>query len=39
MVAMYGTFAISFWFGIKQVLDGNLPNVGAIVVVLFSVSK
>ncbi|KAH7071899.1 leptomycin B resistance protein pmd1 [Paraphoma chrysanthemicola] len=37
MVSMYGTFAIAFWFGIKQVLDGNLPNVGAIVVVLFSV--
>ncbi|KAF2034262.1 P-loop containing nucleoside triphosphate hydrolase protein [Setomelanomma holmii] len=37
MVAMYGTFAITFWFGIKQVLEGKLPNVGSIVVVLFSV--
>ncbi|KAH8723608.1 P-loop containing nucleoside triphosphate hydrolase protein [Phaeosphaeriaceae sp. PMI808] len=37
MVAMYGTFAITFWFGIKQLVAGKLPDVGVIVVVLFSV--
>ncbi|RYF45162.1 MAG: hypothetical protein EOO38_16525, partial [Cytophagaceae bacterium] len=28
MVAMYGTFAISFWFGIKQYTDGKISSVG-----------
>lgn len=37
MMGMFGTFAITFWFGIKQVHEGKLPNVGSIVVVLFSV--
>ncbi|KAJ4364631.1 ABC-type transporter tr06 [Neocucurbitaria cava] len=37
MLAMYGTFAITFWFGIKQYTEGKIPNVGAITVVLFSV--
>jgi ATP-binding cassette subfamily B (MDR/TAP) protein 1 len=37
MVSMYGTFAISFWFGIKQYIDGKIANVGVISVVLFSV--
>ncbi len=37
MIAMYGTFAISFWFGIKQYTEGKIPDVGAITVVLFSV--
>jgi ATP-binding cassette subfamily B (MDR/TAP) protein 1 len=37
MVAMYGTFAISFWFGIKQLNEGKIANVGNITVVLFSV--
>jgi ATP-binding cassette subfamily B (MDR/TAP) protein 1 len=37
MIAMYGTFAISFWFGVKQYSEGKLADVGIIVVVLFSV--
>ncbi|EAT87032.2 hypothetical protein SNOG_05968 [Parastagonospora nodorum SN15] len=37
MMAMYGTFAISFWFGIKQLNEGKIANVGEITVVLFSV--
>ncbi|KAH7385568.1 P-loop containing nucleoside triphosphate hydrolase protein [Phaeosphaeria sp. MPI-PUGE-AT-0046c] len=37
MVAMYGTFAISFWFGIKQYVEGKIADVGVIAVVLFSV--
>jgi ATP-binding cassette subfamily B (MDR/TAP) protein 1 len=37
-VAMYGTFAIAFWFGIKQYTEGKLANVGVIATVLFSVS-
>lgn len=37
MIAMYGTFAISFWFGIKQYVDGKIADVGVIAVVLFSV--
>jgi ATP-binding cassette subfamily B (MDR/TAP) protein 1 len=38
-VAMYGTFAIAFWFGIKQYTEGKLANVGVIATVLFSVSE
>jgi ATP-binding cassette subfamily B (MDR/TAP) protein 1 len=37
MIAMYGTFAISFWFGVRQYSHGKLADVGVIVVVLFSV--
>ncbi|KAF1836449.1 P-loop containing nucleoside triphosphate hydrolase protein [Decorospora gaudefroyi] len=37
MVGQYGTFAIAFWFGIKQYSQGKVDNVGDIVVVLFSV--
>ena len=37
MLSMYATFAITFWFGIKQYAEGHLPDVGAIIVVLFSV--
>jgi ATP-binding cassette subfamily B (MDR/TAP) protein 1 len=37
-VAMYGTFAITFWFGIKQYTEGKLADVGVIATVLFSVS-
>lgn len=37
MIAMYGTFAISFWFGIKQYIEGKIADVGVIAVVLFSV--
>ena len=37
MLSMYATFAITFWFGIKQYTEGKIPDVGAIIVVLFSV--
>ena len=37
MISMYGTFAITFWFGIKQYSEGKLPDVGVITTVLFSV--
>jgi ATP-binding cassette subfamily B (MDR/TAP) protein 1 len=37
MVGQYGTFAIAFWFGIKQYSQGKVSDVGAITVVLFSV--
>ncbi|KAF5844304.1 hypothetical protein GGP41_004490 [Bipolaris sorokiniana] len=37
MVAQYGTFGLTFWFGIKQYSDGNNINVETITVVLFSV--
>jgi ATP-binding cassette subfamily B (MDR/TAP) protein 1 len=37
MISMYGTFAIAFWFGIKQYVDGKISDVGVISVVLFSV--
>lgn len=36
-VAMYGTFGITFWFGIRQFSRGELDDVGVIIVVLFSV--
>ncbi|KAI4631038.1 ABC-type transporter tr06 [Alternaria metachromatica] len=36
MIGMYGTFAIAFWFGIKQYSEGK-GDIGTIVVVLFSV--
>jgi ATP-binding cassette subfamily B (MDR/TAP) protein 1 len=37
MMATWGTFAISFWFGIKQLSEGKMSNPGDITVVLFSV--
>ena len=37
MVAMYGIFGITFWFGIKEYTKGKLSSVGDITVVLFSV--
>lgn len=36
-LAMYGTFGLTFWFGIKQYTEGKIANVGIITVVLFSV--
>jgi len=36
MMSMYGTFALTFWYGIRQYSRGKM-NVGDIVVVLFSV--
>jgi ATP-binding cassette subfamily B (MDR/TAP) protein 1 len=37
MMSVWGTFAISFWFGIKQLSEGKMSNPGDITVVLFSV--
>ncbi|KAJ4353573.1 ABC-type transporter tr06 [Didymosphaeria variabile] len=37
MMAMYGTFGLTFWFGVRQYEHGDRANVGDIVVVLFSV--
>lgn len=36
--SVYATFALTFWFGIKQVTHGHLAGVGQITVVLFSVN-
>ncbi|KAF1926965.1 leptomycin B resistance protein pmd1 [Didymella exigua CBS 183.55] len=36
MAAMYGTFGLTFWFGIRRASEGH-GNVGDITVVLFSV--
>ncbi|KAJ4987038.1 ABC transporter [Stagonosporopsis vannaccii] len=36
MMAMYGTFGLTFWYGIKRASEGK-GNVGDITVVLFSV--
>lgn len=33
----YATFALAFWFGIKQYINGDVDGVGSITVVLFSV--
>lgn len=35
--ANYATFALTFWFGIKQYIHGHISGVGDITVVLFSV--
>lgn len=37
MMSMFGTFAITFWFGIKQYSEGKIADISGIVVVLFSV--
>ncbi|KAF2451027.1 leptomycin B resistance protein pmd1 [Karstenula rhodostoma CBS 690.94] len=37
MMAMYGTFGLTFWFGVRQYAHGHTSNIGDIVVVLFSV--
>ncbi|KAF2713122.1 P-loop containing nucleoside triphosphate hydrolase protein [Pleomassaria siparia CBS 279.74] len=37
MIAMYGTFGLTFWFGIRQYTRGDLNNISVIIVVLFSV--
>ncbi|KAF2434890.1 leptomycin B resistance protein pmd1 [Tothia fuscella] len=36
-LAVYGTFALAFWFGIRQYTRGHITGVGTIIVVLFSV--
>lgn len=35
--AMYATFGLTFWFGIRQYTRGHIDDIGVIVVVLFSV--
>ncbi|EUC27241.1 hypothetical protein COCCADRAFT_41971 [Bipolaris zeicola 26-R-13] len=37
MVGQYGTFALTFWFGIKRYSEGQEDTIGTITVVLFSV--
>ncbi|KAF2472924.1 P-loop containing nucleoside triphosphate hydrolase protein [Lindgomyces ingoldianus] len=37
MMAMYGTFGLTFWFGIRQYTRGHIHDIGVIIVVLFSV--
>ncbi|KAF2193244.1 lipid A export ATP-binding/permease protein-like protein msbA [Zopfia rhizophila CBS 207.26] len=37
MLAMYGTFGLTFWFGIRQYTRGHIDNIGEIIIVLFSV--
>ena len=37
MLAMYGTFGLTFWFGIRQYTRGHIDNISVIIVVLFSV--
>ncbi|KAM7200480.1 P-loop containing nucleoside triphosphate hydrolase protein [Rhypophila sp. PSN 637] len=34
---LFGSFALSFWYGIKSLVEGRLVNVGTIVIVLMSV--
>ncbi|PGG96832.1 hypothetical protein AJ79_09438 [Helicocarpus griseus UAMH5409] len=34
--AMYASFALTFWFGVKQFASGNIPDVGPVVTVIFS---
>ncbi|KAF2668515.1 leptomycin B resistance protein pmd1 [Microthyrium microscopicum] len=35
--SVYGTFALTFWFGLRQYSHGHIDGVGSITVVLFSV--
>ncbi|CBF87439.1 ABC transporter ATP-binding protein [Aspergillus nidulans FGSC A4] len=35
--SMYCSFALAFWFGIKLFREGNIPNVGTVITVFFSV--
>jgi ATP-binding cassette subfamily B (MDR/TAP) protein 1 len=37
MLAMYATFGLTFWFGIRQYTRGHIDNISVIIVVLFSV--
>lgn len=34
---LYGSFALSFWWGMKSLLAGRVDDVGTVVIVLFSV--
>lgn len=35
--AMYGTFGLTFWFGIRQYTRGHIHSINTIIIVLFSV--
>ncbi|QSS64149.1 ABC multidrug transporter, partial [Histoplasma capsulatum] len=35
--AMYGSYALTFWFGIRQYASNNIPDVGPVITVIFSV--
>ncbi|OQV00428.1 hypothetical protein CLAIMM_05922 [Cladophialophora immunda] len=35
--AMYASFALAFWFGVKQYQEGHIKNIGTVVTVIFSV--
>ncbi|KAL5043629.1 hypothetical protein BDW71DRAFT_210141 [Aspergillus fruticulosus] len=35
--SMYCSFALAFWFGIKLFREGNIPDVGTVITVFFSV--
>jgi ATP-binding cassette subfamily B (MDR/TAP) protein 1 len=35
---VYATFALTFWFGLKQYQGGHIDGIGSIVIVLFSVN-
>ncbi|KAF2870724.1 leptomycin B resistance protein pmd1 [Massariosphaeria phaeospora] len=37
MIAMWGTFGLTFWFGIRQYTRGHITDIGSIIVVLFAV--
>ncbi|KKZ60872.1 hypothetical protein EMCG_04463 [[Emmonsia] crescens] len=35
--AMYASFALTFWFGVRQFASNNIPDVGPVITVIFSV--
>ncbi|OJD17431.1 hypothetical protein AJ78_02456 [Emergomyces pasteurianus Ep9510] len=35
--AMYASFALTFWFGVRQYASNNIPDVGPVITVIFSV--
>lgn len=37
--AMYGSYALTFWFGIRQYASNNIPDVGPVITYVFSLTK
>ncbi|EEH18239.2 hypothetical protein PABG_00802 [Paracoccidioides brasiliensis Pb03] len=35
--ALYSSFALTFWFGVRQYASGSIPNVGPVITVIFSI--
>ncbi|PGH27600.1 hypothetical protein AJ80_00613 [Polytolypa hystricis UAMH7299] len=35
--AMFCNFALTFWFGVKQYMSGNIPDAGTVIIVVFSI--